>query len=147
MKSKQVWRYYCEFCGKASLRRHLTARHELHCYKNPDRTPYEGELSYIGLSGTTKDFGPDASIGCNWFEWTPFDPPPKWWPGEGKIFHDGQWHDVPGYKLVPAKPGHGCAGGACPEEEWPCIESCSLPSLPAKERFNQLFYSRLTGEI
>jgi hypothetical protein len=137
MITKKVNRYFCEFCRKGKFSAPWIRRHEAHCYKNPSRVPYEGELSYIGLSGVYRDFSDSDGP---WHEWVPFDPTPAWWPGEGKIFHDEKWHDVPGYKLTPAPPGHGCAGGACPVEEWPkCGHPEGLHKIPAAYRWEALY--------
>jgi hypothetical protein len=38
MKKKQVWRYWCDFCGKAGLSSGHMKNHELHCTKNPNRS-------------------------------------------------------------------------------------------------------------
>jgi hypothetical protein len=37
MKSRQVTRYWCDFCKKGSLRRHSMEQHERHCTLNPKR--------------------------------------------------------------------------------------------------------------
>jgi hypothetical protein len=37
MRKKQVWRYWCDFCGKAGLQKHAMAKHEQHCTLNPQR--------------------------------------------------------------------------------------------------------------
>ena len=37
MRKKQVWRYWCDFCGKAGLSAGHMKKHELHCTKNPNR--------------------------------------------------------------------------------------------------------------
>ena len=37
MKRKQVWRFYCEFCGKGSCSGGGMAIHEKHCTMNPNR--------------------------------------------------------------------------------------------------------------
>ena len=37
MKEKKVWRYYCDFCKKASLSKGAMKKHEKHCTMNPDR--------------------------------------------------------------------------------------------------------------
>ena len=128
MKTKRVIRHFCEFCGKGKFSKSWMARHEAHCYKNPERVPYEGELSYIGQTGTYKDF---SSEDGPWHEWVEFDPLPKWWPGEGMIFHDGKWYHVPGYRRERAEPGHGCAGGACDTDVYPH----ELPRIPAAGRW------------
>jgi len=37
MRSKQVTRYWCDFCNKAGLSKHAMANHEKRCTKNIDR--------------------------------------------------------------------------------------------------------------
>lgn len=37
MRKKRVWRYYCDFCGKAGCSGGHMKRHEASCTKNPDR--------------------------------------------------------------------------------------------------------------
>jgi hypothetical protein len=37
MRQKKVWRYWCEFCGKAGLQKSHMANHEAHCTLNPKR--------------------------------------------------------------------------------------------------------------
>ncbi len=37
MTKRKVWRYCCEFCGKASLSGGHMGRHEKHCTANPKR--------------------------------------------------------------------------------------------------------------
>jgi hypothetical protein len=37
MKSKQVIRYYCDYCKKTGYSKGHMAKHEIHCTKNPDR--------------------------------------------------------------------------------------------------------------
>lgn len=37
MKSKRVWRYYCEFCKKANCSKPSIAKHESGCTLNPKR--------------------------------------------------------------------------------------------------------------
>ena len=37
MKRKRVWRYYCDYCGKANCAKHHMKTHEKHCTMNPDR--------------------------------------------------------------------------------------------------------------
>lgn len=37
MTKKQVWRYFCEFCGKGSLSGGHMRAHEKHCTANPNR--------------------------------------------------------------------------------------------------------------
>lgn len=37
MRSKQVTRYYCDYCRKAGMRRDAIETHEKHCCRNPAR--------------------------------------------------------------------------------------------------------------
>lgn len=37
MRKKQVWRYYCDHCGKGSLSGGHMRNHERHCTANPNR--------------------------------------------------------------------------------------------------------------
>ena len=37
MKRKQVWRYWCDYCGKAGLSAGHMKKHERHCTMNPER--------------------------------------------------------------------------------------------------------------
>ena len=37
MTRRQVWQYWCGFCGKHNLSAASIASHEKHCTKNPDR--------------------------------------------------------------------------------------------------------------
>jgi hypothetical protein len=37
MKRKQVWRYYCDFCGKGGCSASSMSQHEKHCTMNPKR--------------------------------------------------------------------------------------------------------------
>lgn len=37
MRKKKVWRYYCDFCGKANCSGGHMAKHEKHCTMNPNR--------------------------------------------------------------------------------------------------------------
>lgn len=37
MRSKKVWRHYCDHCNKGSLSKKSMQSHEAHCTKNPDR--------------------------------------------------------------------------------------------------------------
>lgn len=37
MKSKRVWRYYCEFCGKSGCGKAAMIKHESRCTMNPNR--------------------------------------------------------------------------------------------------------------
>jgi len=37
MRRKQVWRYYCEYCGKGGCSASHMQKHEDHCISNPNR--------------------------------------------------------------------------------------------------------------
>ena len=37
MRSKKVWRYYCEYCKKSGCNKFYLERHEKHCTMNPNR--------------------------------------------------------------------------------------------------------------
>lgn len=37
MKTKMVKRFYCDFCGKGSMRSDCMVRHEVICFYNPNR--------------------------------------------------------------------------------------------------------------
>lgn len=137
MTTKLVKRHFCEFCHKGKFSKPWMERHERHCYKNPGRVPYEGELSFVGQTGRYRNYGgsDDLPDGLSWIEWQEYDEMPNWWPGDsGMIFHDGEWHVVEGYRRTPAKGAHGCAGGACDVEEWPK----RLNEIPAASRWEHL---------
>lgn len=38
MRSKQVWRHYCDHCKRGMLSRPAMVKHEAHCTSNPNRT-------------------------------------------------------------------------------------------------------------
>lgn len=59
---------------------------------------------------------------------------PPWHPGTaGMIYNGNAWVKVPGYAQIPAKPGHGCAGGAPDEEVWPELNDAHLPENRSRE--------------
>lgn len=37
MRSKRVWRYYCDFCKKSGCHSGHMREHEKHCVRNPER--------------------------------------------------------------------------------------------------------------
>ena len=76
-------RYRCDFCGRSKASARSTREHESHCYKNANRVPYQGELSFREYrpSGPDDDEWPDDE------EWEP--------PDGDKIFKDGTWVDLP----------------------------------------------------
>jgi hypothetical protein len=113
--------YGCQFkCGaKWNPSKKKMSSHEIHCYKNPNRTPRDGELTYFKQTGRIVDYGYDDSINGTWYEWNKYEEMPKWWPGEGKIYINGKWVDVDGYSCEPITGAHGCAGGAGCEDKWP----------------------------
>lgn len=113
--------YGCEFkCGRRRLAsKQKITRHEKHCLKNPDRVPWDGEITSFKQTGKMRDYGYHDCINGSWYEWVDFDVMPDWWPGQGKIYIKGEWHDVPGYKCEVITGAHGCAGGAGCEDIWP----------------------------
>lgn len=118
---KKKTTYGCEFsCGmRYSTNVNRVKEHEKHCYKNPDRLPRSGELTYFKQTGKIVDYGYDDSINMNWYEWNDHDTMPEWWPGTGRIYISGVWHNVEGYKAEAIGGAHGCAGGAGCEDIWP----------------------------
>ncbi len=145
MKTKKVSRYYCDFCNKGKLSKPWMVKHERHCYKNPDRVPYEGELAYIGFTGKVADYGCDDALpdGLRWLEWQEYDPLPKWWPGEGMIFHAGGWHKVEGHKIIIPTGAHGYGGGPPPSDEWPICGNQPLNEWGAANRWEALKQAKM----
>src|SRR5260370_29110098 len=132
--------YQCGFCRRFyRLRKQSTIEHELHCFRNPARIPYEGEVTSIEQTGTIVNCGYDDSIKGPWYEWAPNENIPAWFPGPGKIWNGYEWRDIPGYSQRPAKPRHGCAGGAPNDEEFPMFEGVSLRQLSCRDRLAVLF--------
>lgn len=104
--AKTYW--LCSFCAKKKwVRKSRTITHELTCYKNPDRVPYVGEMTFIGQTGKIVDYGHDDSVNGRWLEWNDHEMP-KWWPGEsGMIWTGEEWIKVPGYSVTTATGAHG----------------------------------------
>lgn len=132
--SKQIW--ICGFCRrKKAFRKGVVVAHEAQCFKNSARTPYLGELTFTGQTGKFVNYGYDESIRDVWREWVEHDPVPDWWPGSpGMIWDGAKWCSVPGYVQQPPKPGHGCAGGAPCEDQWPSLNGEPLPAIRAQDR-------------
>ncbi len=70
MTKKQVWRYFCEFCGKGSLSGGHMGRHEKHCTANPSRICRFHALMGEGVQASMKELLaavdtklPDCGIG------------------------------------------------------------------------------------
>lgn len=137
-KPKTTW--VCEFCNrKRFMRKSRTLEHERQCFKNPNRTPYLGELTFISQLGSIKNFGFDNSINDVWLEWVEHKELPPWHPGEaGMIYNGAEWIKVLGYEQIPAKPGHGCAGGAPDDEVWPELNGIPLPENKSRDRLETL---------
>lgn len=51
MRQKMVWRYWCEFCGKAGCGKGAMRKHETHCTMNPER---ECRMCIAGADGGGK---------------------------------------------------------------------------------------------
>ncbi len=95
--------YYCSHCERRHYHSSAPRRHhEGHCFKNPDRAPYFGELTSAEHLGSY-DWDPDDS-----------DDAAPWWPGEtGLMFTWHGWVRVPGYAQ------EGRRGGSSYGEVWP----------------------------
>ena len=81
---KPVQAVRCDHCPKVytgSGRARRMRTHETHCWKNPERTPREGEVygtSHVEFFGA--DWEPSVT---------------------GQIYHKGEWYPVPGYRSDP----------------------------------------------
>jgi len=79
--------YQCDHCSKRMTGKTAAKRmrpHERHCWRNPHRTPREGEV--YGHDHAPADYSIDE------------DDPPDWMPDVvGSIYVDGGWRPVPGY--------------------------------------------------
>lgn len=137
-EQKTFW--ICSFCKrKKAARRGLIEKHESHCFKNDDRVPFVGELTFIARTGEIVNYGHKEEIDGVWLEWQEHEEMPPWWPGAPGMIYDGTaWRPVPGYRLEPPEPGHGCAGGACEREIWPELDGIPLPQLRTLERLEIL---------
>lgn len=80
MKRVKISRYKCGFCNKTRSAKVSMLIHEKHCFKNPDRIPYEGEITKYPMVE---------------------DPPDEAWevPASGMIYRNGKWVDIKGYKF------------------------------------------------
>ena len=119
---KRVKRWGCPYCTfvRVTKCKGLLV-HIKHCWKNPNREPFAGELSRHDESFEIVDYGPmgdEGPPGLNWLEPVEVETP-KWWPGHGYIYTGDHWAEVPGYGLVPIGGAHGCAGGDPYMDEWP----------------------------
>jgi len=138
---RKMWRYYCGFCRKKAACHPTTVkRHEVHCFLNPNRIPYLGEMTSVKRTGKDKDFGWQEDMNCHWYEWVPYsdEQMPAWWPGEGKIFDGKQWHSVSGYSIGHPTGAHGYAGGPPPYDIWPEFEGKPLNEFTGRERLHHL---------
>ncbi len=116
MKTIHPIRYKCDHCTKSFSRKPSAESHELHCWKNPFRTPFLGELTSVKWTGEIVNYGrgpfgdngPDG-MDCN--GWPLDEVTPRWrvceldrlqpWrsPVEPETFHP--WELGPGYWLSP----------------------------------------------
>jgi len=149
--SKRVMKWCCDYCGKQHAHKIRCLGHELHCWKNPQRIPYFGELTHADQMGKVLDYGFDESINGTWLEWTEHDEMPQWWPGHlgeyggaGCIYAYDGWHVVEGYRQDPAPRGHGCAGGSCGQEIWPV--SAEGKTLDSMRTWDRLAFLDLEGD-
>lgn len=152
---KEINAYRCEHCRKVYLSRHGCAKHETGCYKNPNRKPRLGELTFCRMAGRLLDYDISADAdsyppGMAWLEWTwHSEAPPPWWPtgdwvdGCGHIYTESGWIAVNGHRLDYPEGAHGCAGGPSPFDAWPEVhvgmgQMVSLERLPARCRLEHL---------
>lgn len=102
MRSKKELIHRCDFCSKHYHRRDACAHHEEHCFKNPHREPYLGELT------TAHSIAAENAGAGN---------APPWWPGDtGLMFTEYGWVRIPGYEVTWYSIG---PNGFAPEETWP----------------------------
>ena len=82
MRTLRVTRYGCDFCRHSRSSAEAIKQHQLHCFKNPNRIPYDGEITKPWIC-----FGDES------------EPPEDAWehPGDGKIWTGTEWIAVPGY--------------------------------------------------
>lgn len=116
-------------------------KHERSCHKNPNRVPYEGELTYSAQTGNVVNFGTDDNLpdGLSWLEWVEHEKMPSYWPGKpGMIYHHGEWHEVPGYQTDVPKGAHGYVGGPPPFDLWPKYGETPLNEFPAIQRWEAM---------
>lgn len=60
MKRKQVWRYYCDYCGRSGCAGGHIKRHEASCTANPDRV-----CGFCAVTGETQASMPDLIAALN----------------------------------------------------------------------------------
>ncbi len=120
----RLTRYRCIHCHRSWSDRRSATKHAAHCFKNPQRKPYVGELTSLNFTGRWTAACSCAACGdSNPPEFVEHETMPAWWPGEGKIWDGAAWRDVPGYVA---------ALGA---EEWPSLGGMPLPEVkPAEAR-------------
>lgn len=101
MITEQRTVYRCGFCRRfTKFQARFALAHEVHCKKNPNRTPFIGELTFAQQAGQWID-NPTAPLRGFTAErmWRPYTKQPAWWPGKpGMIYAADGWHDVPGYE-------------------------------------------------
>ena len=143
-----VVRYRCPFCRYSRAARKSTVDHVTHCYRNPERTPREGELTSIEDAGRVVNYGSSSALpgDMDWLEWNEHDEMPKWWPGPGKIWDGQSWQDVPGWHVKYQEGAHGCAGGAPPYDVWPNCMGKPLDEWLRVERLGKFYDLRLLAE-
>lgn len=75
MRKKKMWRYYCDFCGKAGGHPYHMQKHEQGCTMNPDREcglcRFDGEWEQKPMAELLEAYGSggldklrDATEGC-----------------------------------------------------------------------------------
>jgi len=68
MQRKKVWRYYCEYCGKANCSAGHMRQHERNCTMNPDRycRMCNAFSKHQGLQDATDILRKNAVPGIEW---------------------------------------------------------------------------------
>lgn len=81
--------YRCSHCRRfTKFAARTVVAHEIHCRKNPNRTPFIGELTFAAFGGVWVDG-----------QWLPYSSLPAWWPGSpGMIYTAEGWVPVKGYR-------------------------------------------------
>jgi hypothetical protein len=81
MTPKRIDAYECQYCRKLYRTERGATKHERYCFKNPRRTPKQGELARAW-----------------YFDYFDIQPPPWLPPTHGYIFSGRYWVEVPDYE-------------------------------------------------
>lgn len=126
MKIKNIKVYLCDHCNKLYRRQHYCIKHEIYCYKNPNRIPVEYELFTWGTLAYYPDLVQTNSYGVPNSEWDEpighgfmtkkirefIDKNYPWIPRDEKGYIklgmrmiNGKWREIEGYKPPTFAPG------------------------------------------